>query len=38
MSSELDMTTVYGLYTGRLLPHRLGGLCRGREWWVEGPF
>ena len=31
-------TTVYGLYQGLLLPHRLGGLSRGREWWVEGPF
>jgi hypothetical protein len=38
MSTNLDMTTVFGLYNGRLLPHRLGGLCRGREWWVEGPF
>ena len=31
-------TIVYGLYQGQLLPHRLGGLCRGLEWWVEGPF
>ena len=31
-------TIVYGLYQGLLLPHRLGGLSRGREWWVEGPF
>lgn len=31
-------TIVYGLYQGQLLPHRLGGLCRGVEWWVEGPF
>jgi len=31
-------TIVYGLYQGLLLPHRLGGLSRGLEWWVEGPF
>lgn len=34
----MSSTIVYGLYQGQLLPHRLGGLCRGVEWWVEGPF
>ena len=37
MSSPSSIV-VFGLYEGLLLPHRLGGLCRGKEWWIEGPF